>query len=563
MNNKIKSVLVSCLAVSMLFSACGETEAKKDNKDEKKENSVSASEYKFNFSGINDMLDYAKNSFSTLGNSLNGDINASVSTDLNVKLGKMLTEEFGYDIGEIAISNNAKVKDSVVANDLTLKYNNKSLASLNCIVDSEGVGYVKIPELSDDYIKANLIDLIESETGISLEEIMPSSDTFAIPEEFEKVFEAFDEEKISELFETYLGIIEKNIPDSSKGEDFTGKINDLEYTYETKEYKIDGKIAFDCVSELLDEVKNDKEIAALWNEIVDMQKKEAMDSGYYTDAEIEEYYPSFETSINEYIEEFKKEKDDLYSSDDLMIINVFYDGDRVMGFNTEEDGEKLTIAMIDEKTSFGVGLSVVDVSDDEDEDYTYSVNTQIGFTIEGEDGKFDGKLAYTSECSDSDNYTSNNSFELTFDTDVEVVDEKTGAFKGDINLGMDIDGTKAGLTISSNSTADKSDVTYTAKYNDEEVITIGIVNVVTDATDITIPSKAYDFSNETELNEYSQKCDLEGFLTNLQDVLGEELYDAIFNSSYEDEDWDYDDDFDWNDDDWSDWDYEEEYDYIA
>lgn len=551
MNNKIKSVLASCLVVSMLFSACGETDTKK--KDEKKDDTTSASEYKFNFTGLNDVLGYAKNSFNSLENSLDGDISTGASTDLSIELGEMLTSQFGYDVGKITISNNAKVKDKIFANNLSLKYNDKSLASFNCVVDNDGVGYVQIPELSDAYLKADLVDLIEGETGTSFD-----TDSFEIPEEFEKTLEAFDEEKVSNLFENYIGIIEKHVPDSEKGDNYTGKINELEYTYETKEYKVDGKIGFDCVSEILNEVKNDKEIAALWNEIVDMQKKEAADSGYYSDEELEEYYPSFETSISEYIDSFNAGKDDAYSSDDLMVVKVYYDGDRTMGFNVEVDGEGFTLAMIDEKTSFGVGFTVLEVSED-DEEYTYSQNTQMGFTIEGEDGKYDGKLAYTCEYSDSDGSTSNLGYELTFDTDVEIVDEKTGAFKGDINFGMNIGEETLGLTISSNSTADKADISFTAKYNDQAIVTIGIVNVITDATDITVPSgKTYDISNDTDMAEFSQNCDLEGFLTSVQTALGEDLYNAIFNSSVDDE-WE-DDDWDFSDDDW---DFEEEYGYLA
>ncbi len=540
MNKKFKSVLASCLAVSMLFSACGEVE-KKDKKDDKKENSFLSSEYNFNFSGLNDVLGYAENSLSTLSDSIQGDINTSVSTDLSVKFGDMINDEIGYDIGEIAISNNAKVKNNIVANDLSLKYNNKSLASLNCIVDSEGVGYVRIPELSDDYIKADLISLIESEADISIDEMMNS---YEIPEELTDALEKFDEEKITELFETYLGIIEKNVPESQKGDDYSGKINDLEYTYETKEYTITGKIAFDCVSEFLDEVKNDKEIAALWNEIVDMQKQEAAESGYYTDEELEEYYPSFETTIAEYIDNFNDGKDDAYSTDDVMIIKVFYDDDRVMGFNAEEDGEEFTVAMIDEKTSFGVGFDC-----DFDEE-----SVKAGFTVEGEDGKYDGEFAIDFTIGEYDYYTddyeyNDYNYSLTFDTDVTIVDEKTGAFKGDINIETSIEGEKIGLSISSDSTAKKSDVTYTAKYNGKDVITIGVVNVITDATNITVPKVAYDISNETELEEYSKNCDVDGFMENIKDVIGDDLYEELFGSSYDDDyDYDYDYDYDWDDD---------------
>lgn len=536
MNKKFKSVLASCLAVSMLFSACGEVD-NKDKKDDKKENSFLSSEYNFNFSGLNDVLGYAENSLSTLSDSIQGDINTSVSTDLSVKFGDIINDEIGYDIGEIAISNNAKVKNNTVANDLSLKYNDKSLASLNCIVDSEGVGYVRIPELSDDYIKADLISLIESEADISIDEMMNS---YEIPEELTDALEKFDEEKITELFETYLGIIEKNVPDGVKGESVSGKINDLEYTYETKDYTFTEKIAFDCVSDMLNEVKNDKEIAEIWNEIVAELKQEAKDSGYYSDAELAEMYPSFEDIISEYIDEFNREKDDAYASEETLVVTVFYDGDRAMGFKIEVEGEGFTVAMIDEKTSFGVGFDC-----DIDEE-----TVKAGFTVEGEDGKYDGEFAVDFTIGEYDYYTddyeyNDYNYSLTFDTDVTIVDEKTGAFKGDINIETSIEGEKIGLSISSDSTAKKSDVTYTAKYNGKDVITVGVVNVITDATNITVPKVAYDISNETELEEYSKNCDVDGFMENIKDVIGDDLYEELFGSSYDD---DYDYDYDWDDD---------------
>lgn len=548
MNKKFKSLVASCLAVCMIFSACGEVE--KSDKDKEKsgnDNSLISSNFDFNFSGLNDVLKYAESSLSTVGDSLSGDINTSVSTDLTVELGEMLTEEIGYDIGTIAISNNAKVKNQMVANDLSLKYNGKSVASLNCVVDSDGVGYVQIPELSDAYLKADLVDLIESEMGTSIDEIMPSSESFEIPEELEKTLEAFDEEKISELFETYIGIIEKHIPDGEKGEDMSGKINDLEYTYETKDYKLDSKIAYDCISDMLNEVKNDKEIAALWNEIVEMQREEAKNSGYYSDEQLEEYYPSFETVIEEYIDSFNAEKDDAYSADDLLIVTVLYDDDRAMGFNVEVDGEGFTVAMIDKKTSFGVGFD----SNIDDE------NIQIGFSVEGEDGKFDGKLAFNTETTDSYGETYGENFEITFDTDVKIIDETTGAFKGDINLEMKIEGESVGLSISSDSTKNKADFSFTVKYNNEDVITIGLVNVVTDATNISLPKgKTYDINNDADMEEYAKSIDTDKFMNDIENALGTDLYNALFGSS-SDVDWDYDYDYDY------DYDWDDDWNYIA
>lgn len=549
MSKKLKSILAFSAAAVMLFTttACGKEEEK--SKDKEKESSSAVSiDREFDFKGVNSAVSYAENAMNTINDAMEGNLDTSVTTDISLSFGDMMTSELGYDLGEFKISNNAKVKGEMVANDLSLIYDNKTAVTLNVVVDGEDV-YVRIPELNDAYIKANVSELSESYSAMdsmgSINAVAmvasPELSTSGISDEMMASLEKFDSEKIDEMLDTYSEIVVDNMPEGEKGDKVSGKIHDLSYEYDTKIYNISGKNAYDMVLDLLNEVKSDSEIAELFESATKAAKEEAESSGYFTDEEIEEMYPSFESMINNAITSWEAEKEDAYEAEETASLVLYYDGEECMGVSIglEDDGE-LVIAMIDEAEEFGVTVFV----DDPDEEY--GQDTNFSFTVEGSNGKYDGKFSVTNDYAEDeyDSYA-----ELGFNSDVTIVDEVSGAFKGDIEFYMSTGDETISLVLTSDSSAKETDLTFELLYNDESMMTIGLTNVTTNATDITVPSgKIYDFSSETDGEEYSASCDMEGFEQHLKDVFGEELYSAMMESSDDDYDDYYDDEYYFNDD---------------
>lgn len=551
MSRKFKSVLALSCAVLMIFTGCGKND-KGSDKDEKgkssKENTVIDKDFKFD--GVNDALTFAENAFGTVSDAVEGKLDTSVSTELTLNFGDAMLADMDYPVKELKFENNAKVKENTVANDATIFYDDKRVVSLNFLMDDEAM-YVRIPELSDAYIKGDVEEIMETLTSDMGASAVPDEETFlynqpefGIPDEFTNALEKIDGEKINGLFEDIAEIVEDNLPVAKNGEEISGKVNDLTYKYDTKIYGIKGKNVHDAVSQILDKVKDDKELAEVYDSLISGYREEMIDSGYYTQEEIKEEMPNYGELMDMAIKEWAAEKEDAYSSTDVVDFVLFYDGDECKGISFEADGDKVTFAMIDEQEEFAIGYEIVDASEDFSETITF------GLSVEGSDGKYDGKIAVSTDDSESDEYDTDVQF--TFNSDVTVVDEETGAFKGNIEFGMmNNEGEKAALVIKSDSTADKTDLEISIEFNDEALMSIGLVNVVTNATDITLPKgDVFDINNESEMDEYANSIDLEGFEADLREALGDELFEDMFGSDdvSDSDDWDYDDD--WEDDDW-------------
>lgn len=540
MNKKFKSLIAFSAAVMMLFTACKDSDSEKDNKKDEKNDQVKIEEVldnvEFNYQGLNDVLSYADNTVESMNDAVSGSLDTSVSTDITISLSDAMKDDIGFDFADVTISNDAKVKGDKIANDLSILYDNKTAVTLNLLSDG-GELYFRVPELNEAYVKGDIDKFVDDELANAVD-----TET---TEKITKSFEKFDTEKINDMLNTYMEIIKKNAPEGKDGEKISGSVNDLEYNYDTKDYELTGKIFYNTAMDMLNELKNDKEIAEAYNSIMDVSKSEAESSGYYTEEDIAEMYPSYEDMISEAIKYFEDEKEDAFSSDEVMEYSLMFDGDKCRGFYAEVDGSVIEIAMIDTKEAFGF---VFNVGDD-----VYS-KTSMAFSVEGEDGKFNGKFTLNNV---NYEYDSDETVTFGFTTDYEITDEKSGAFKGTVEYYVTAEEDELRMVLTSDSDAEKSDVTVEFKYNDESMFTVDMESVTTNATDITIPTGTiYDALDEAQLEEYANSCDLEGFTANLKEVLGEELY-SMFMSSTEDDDY-YNDEY--IDDEYYD---EEYYDYYT
>ena len=554
MTKKLKSLLAFALSAMMLFTACGEKDEKDD--DEKKVNgkndASSSLNVDFEFKGIDSAVSYAENAIAQVEDALEGKVDTGVTTEISVSFGDAIINEIGVDVKEFKLANSAKVKVGIVANDMILYYDGNSLISLNTVIDDSTV-YFRVPEVSDSYIKGDVSDMeslltttnqVENNVAGSLAMVAnPGMIEGANADAIASAMENIDEEKISELIDEIVKIVEKNMPKGEKGDKVSGDINGIKYDYTTKIFKITGKNTYDTAVEFFNLIKDDKDIAAAYDSVMADTKQEMIDSGYYTEAEVEEVYPSFDKLISDALTSMEAEKEDAYSSKETVDFVVYYDGEEATGICFEDETNSLELVLVDRAEEIGLKIS----ADNEE----FKEYTDMTFSVEGVDGKYNALFKVVNDY-EEDEFDS--TAEFGFNSDVEIVDEESGAFKGEIEFFMGTGDERMSLVLTSDSTAKNTDISMELIFNNESMITIGLTSVETNASDVTIPSgKVYDFSNEADVDAFSNEADLEGLESHFRTVLGDDLFAVMFESEDYDDDYDYDYDYDF--------DYEYDYEY--
>ncbi len=461
------------------------------------------------FEGINNALTYVSNNFSKLEKIAKGEIDTGVSAAIGVEL----TEAAGAgDIGRFDFTVDAKSKGGNQAADYAIKYDGQAIATMNTVFSDDTV-YVRIPELNDAYIKGSL----------NFDELMSSElydeDVTAAARLAEKTQEIVTDELIEDVFDLLVESVENNIPEGKNAENLTGDIEGIEYDYTQKTYTITYDNFKGAALEFLNGIKTNKDLEEVYNLYIN----ELGAAAEMTQEDADN--PSYREMVETLIEEIEASEDD---SDDTIDVNIAYNSDNdPCGINIDIYGEAIAIAVVNEKDKCGFEFEIY-----EDNEKA----CEFAAALTGSDGAYEGKFIFG--VFDSGIYKTAS---MDLSTDIEVVDEETGAFKGNITVSLDADGEKVFFSIDSDSTADKTVFSFSVGADDEVYVTADLSIVETNASDITLPTgTVYDFENEADLESYQNSCDFEGFEQNAKSILGEDLYYEITGSDGYDE-FNYDD----------------------
>ena len=419
--------------------------------------------------------------------------------DLNITFGHgfKTVAEIDEDIKSIDISAVANSKDGKASADINVKYDSKSLVTLNGIYDSSNEKfYAKIPELNDAYLSgtkdeieklaASYMDLDDDDYDyiVGTEDYV-SYDNIDY-EKIEQALKDLDPEEFAKHLNEYADLIKEKLPEGKDTDAVTGEIDGHAYNYSAKSYTVTGNDAKSAVKAVADKAKSD-----------DYFKKLAENCGLD------------EKAYNEMLYSLTSEFDDMTAEDlkEEAKFNVCYDGDSFRGIIVKnDDGDSGIVFVLNDDY---VGLHMIDT-------YGLLVNN---FYLSLSDFDFDNNNA---------------KFKL------KLILENNSENDDDI---------KAVIDIVSDSTEEKQNVTANLNVNEYDCITVKFTGEKIEPTDVTIPTEnVYSIADSADLAKYLSNCDVEGFKNNLKNVLGESLYNTLINafngSNYED----YDEDSDPSDD---------------
>lgn len=457
--------------------------------------------------------------FDSLNAIMEGNSEFAYNANLNLKL-----SETEMGIKPIDVSALIQQKDKKTSADVNVKYDAKSAVTLNAVYDHENeIAYLKVPEINNAYLSVKNGELYNF--GALINALFPSDDNddddygyeddFDYDDEYddgyedEDALEDLDIEKILNIIEnidlealeedilSYLDIIESKIS-VENGDNLEGEINGHKYNYSSQVYTITGADIQAIVNDAADKVKND-----------DIIKSIALQLGIS------------ETEYSAVIDEIVKGVNDMRPSEleDKMTVTVYMNGENIVGLAVDDDYKAIFV----EDGNF-IGIETATVQEVY-EGLTASETTKGWVTADGNlfNGSFENKTEYSDGTYDSELTEFNN------------VSFENGVFSGVIKtcteskLYEDEDAEFTEKIITSSSTADKINITYVKSQNGNEIMSLTLTGEKTVPNDIMIPTEnVYSMGSLSDIAEYAASSDLQGFLMNLKNVLGDELFNELF-----------------------------------
>lgn len=484
-----------------------------------------------NKNSIQNVADNINNTLDNAKKAVNGELDFSYDATAKITFGQGFTDNGGMALSPISLTTSTKQKGQNTSADFTLAYNDQTLCSLNAVYSRDNkTAYAKVPELSDAYLMCNvdtakeLINNSLSSSGIDLSTL-----------ESEASATQFDTEAFEASLDGYGEAFKGALPEAKDGENVKGSIDDIEYEYTTKSYTITGTDASKAVTAVLEKAKTDENLKSYYDETL-----KSVYETYEVEAGTSGETATYESLIQEMIDSMNSS----LSEDDGTTVNfdIYYNSaDEFVGFNitpNEETGN-IKFITVDSDTVNGVDFNF-DISDEEkmtvygssktEDDTTngtYSLNlTASGLSVEG-------------------------TYVLT---DIKQTESAfSGKIRTDLNVTQSDTSISGWCELNSNSTDDNLDISYELGLNGQSFVTFAVTTTKTEASDITIPSEGtfYDATDETQLDEYLNGCDTAGFMTNIQTVLGDELYGMLSSGmTSSEDDYDYGDDYYYDDTDY-------------
>lgn len=462
--------------------------------------------------------------FDSLNAAMEGNSEFAYNANLNLKL-----SETEMGIKPIDVSALIQQKDKKTSADVNVKYDAKSAVTLNAVYDHENeIAYLKVPEINNAYLSVKNGELYNF--GALINALFPSDDNdddydydddygyeddsdyddeYDDDYEDEDALEDLDIEKILSIIEnidlealeedilSYLDIIESKIS-VENGNNLEGEINGHKYNYSSQVYTITGADIQAIVNDAADKVKND-----------DIIKDIALQLGIS------------ETEYSAVIDEIVKDVNDMRPSEleDKMTVTVYMNGENIAGLAVDDDYKAI---FVEDGNFLGIETATVQ---EVYEGLTASETTKGWVTADGNlfNGSFEKKTEYSDGTYDSELTEFNN------------VSFENGVFSGVIKtrteskLYEDEDAEFTEKIITSSSTADKINITYVKSQNGNEIMSLTLTGEKTVPNDIMIPTEnVYSMGSLSDIAEYAASSDLQGFLMNLKNVLGDELFNELF-----------------------------------
>lgn len=472
---------------------------------------------------LQNTLSSLSEAFDSLNAAMEGNSEFAYNANLNLKL-----SETEMGIKPIDVSALIQQKDKKTSADVNVKYDAKSAVTLNAVYDHENeIAYLKVPEINNAYLSVKNDELYNF--GALINALFPSDDNddydydddygyeddFDYDDEYDDDYEDEDDlenldiEKILSIIEnidlealeedilSYLDIVESKIS-VENGDNLEGEINGHKYNYSSQVYTITGADIQAIVNDAADKVKND-----------DILKSIALQLGIS------------ETEYSAVIDEIVKGVNDMRPSEleDKMTVTVYMNGENIAGLAVDDDYKAI---FVEDGNFLGIETATVQ---EVYEGLTASETTKGWVTADENlfNGSFENKTEYSDGTYDSELTEFNN------------VSFENGVFSGVIKtrteskLYEDEDAEFTEKIITSSSTADKINITYVKSQNGNEIMSLTLTGEKTVPNDIMIPTEnVYSMGSLSDIAEYAASSDLQGFLMNLKNVLGDELFNELF-----------------------------------
>ena len=484
-------------------------------------------------SAVQDTMKSLSVMFDSISNVMDGNSEFAYNANLNLKL-----SETEFEVKPIDISAVIQQKNRKTSADLNVMYDSKSAVTLNAVYDHENeIAYLKVPEINNAYLSVKEDELYNF--GELINALFPSDDyeddynydddyNYGDDSEYDdyddsdyedigyedlnienilSILESVDLEALEQDIADYLELIETKVT-CVDGEPLTGSINDYDYSLASKVYNITGQDFQNIVNAVADKAKNDSLLKSIAGQI-----------------------GLTENDYLEMINEIVEEVNDMRPSElaEKIVITVYLDGENVVGFGVKDSETENRDIIIANESFIGIDQFYAD---------EYNKNSVIGgLSVNGNkiNGSFNDVTSYADNTYTSEKTTLEN---VSFDNGVF-----TGVIKieNEDNIYEEEGLNKSTKIITSNSTSDKLDITLTQSDNGKETLSMTLTGEKTVPTDIQIPTEnVYSMGNIQDIAEFAASSDLDGFMMNLKNVLGDELFELLFGEMSFDPDIDSD-----------------------
>lgn len=469
-----------------------------------------------------------------------GDVDYAYEGSFNISFGPALTNNMPTAPKDFGMTVSSKQKGGNEGGDIVLTYGGEKLVTVNQVYSRENGDdmYVRVPELSDAYIKVNKADAesyLKDSMGMDLSQYTQAAESID-----------FDADAFEADLKEYEQLVKDNFPESKESGTKSGDIDGISYEYTSKSYELTSADGQKIVTAVLEKAKTDENFKKLYDQGVEAAGSQVASSD-------ESSIPSYEESIDKMLEEVKGE----IEGEDTVILETYENGDgQFAGFNlkpADKDGELKLITVSNENAE---GLDMNFDSGDGTIMKAYGALKSENDVVNGsytvsstEDGKETMKVVYTM-------------------TDMKNVGENfSGTIRMDLTSNEGSEAQSGWMEIKSDSTADDVNITFDFGFAGENAFTMTMTSKKTEASDVELPggdAKIFNALDEEQMNQYLETCDTQGFMTKMKDTLGDEMYNSLFggsassyssgSSSYNDSDYDYDFDYDDDDFNWEDFD---------
>lgn len=439
------------------------------------------------------------------------DENYAYKENLNIKFGEGMNEIVGEKLKPVDILGTKNVKDGKMSYDLGIKYNSKSLCTVQTIFDDKtGINYLRIPELSDAYLSGT-----DEETALNFSDLIYGDDSglSSVLGSIENLLDMTDGidlnfENDLQILYAVLAIIFDSFPAGTAGSNISGDIDNYTYDYTSTVYTIDRKDLLSIIKSSAKQAKNDDDLKVL-----------AKDMGF-DEANLNALIDDIEYFFSQIVEE----------SESPISLKLYDDEGDFGGFGiTAGEKEILNFILIDNDEAFAIDFNL---------NADYLQYSFIG-SMTTDTGKMTGAFTLITLTNyDEDEDVSSETVKITL-KDFELID--SSIISGNVKIETTekySNMTTPDVTVfdlNSDSTSEKVNMTLNVIKNSKEFLTLTFTSEEIEPVDIELPTESvYSITKQDEREKYLKSCDIDGFLMNAKNVLGDKLYAFIESYFYDD-----------------------------